>query len=140
MVLDAALIFTQHYKVRIKGKRSNPWNRVAPSPTHRCSRYWKGAFGSPSTKFGNFPLLYLYIYIFIYKHDLTLNNPQGLICYKICGLFNQLKSHFPSFVLSFFLFFFNTYISLLTCSWTCRCIYLFAYFYKKDILRGLYNR
>ena len=33
MVLDAALLNTQHYKVRIKGKWSNPGNGEAPSPT-----------------------------------------------------------------------------------------------------------
>ena len=38
MVLDTALLNTQHYKVRIKGKG----NEVAPSLTPRCSCYWKG--------------------------------------------------------------------------------------------------
>ena len=33
MVLDATLLNTQYYKVRIKGKWSNPGNRVVPSPT-----------------------------------------------------------------------------------------------------------
>ena len=37
--LDATLLNTQHYKVRIKGKWSNPGNKVAPSPTPRCSSY-----------------------------------------------------------------------------------------------------
>ena len=37
MVLDAALLTTQHYKVRVKW--SNPGNEVAPSPTTRCSSY-----------------------------------------------------------------------------------------------------
>ena len=35
MVLDAALLNTQHYEVRVKW--SNPGNGVTPSPTHRCS-------------------------------------------------------------------------------------------------------
>ena len=35
-------------------KWSNPGKGVAPSPTPRCGGYWKGAFGSPSTKFANF--------------------------------------------------------------------------------------
>ena len=39
MVLDAALLNTQHYKVRVKW--SNPGKGVAPSPTPRCSSYWK---------------------------------------------------------------------------------------------------
>ena len=33
MVLDAFLLNTQHYKVHIKGKWSNPRKGVAPSPT-----------------------------------------------------------------------------------------------------------
>ena len=39
MVLDAALLSTQHYEVRIKVKWSNLANGVAPAPTHRCSSY-----------------------------------------------------------------------------------------------------
>ena len=39
MVLDAALLNTQHYKVRIKCKVENRGNGVAPSPTPPCSRY-----------------------------------------------------------------------------------------------------
>ena len=37
MVLDAVLINTQHYKVRIKVKWKNTGNGVATSPTPRCS-------------------------------------------------------------------------------------------------------
>ena len=33
MVLDAALLSTQHYKIRVKGKCSSPGNGVAPSST-----------------------------------------------------------------------------------------------------------
>ena len=39
MVLDASLPNTQHYKVRIKSKWSNPRKGVAPSPTPRGSSY-----------------------------------------------------------------------------------------------------
>ena len=39
MVLDANLLNTQHYKVRIKVKWSNPGKGVVPSPTPRCSSY-----------------------------------------------------------------------------------------------------
>ena len=41
MVLDDSLLNTQQYKVRIKGKVGNPGKGVAPSPTPRCSSYWK---------------------------------------------------------------------------------------------------
>ena len=33
MVLDASLLSTQHYKVQIKGKWSNPGKGVVSSPT-----------------------------------------------------------------------------------------------------------
>ena len=42
-VLDAVLLSTQHYKVRIKVKWINLWNGVAPSPTPWCCSYWKGS-------------------------------------------------------------------------------------------------
>ena len=37
MVLDATLLNTQHYKIRIKW--SNPGKEVTPSPTPECSSY-----------------------------------------------------------------------------------------------------
>ena len=43
MVLDAYLLNTQHYKVRIKGKVEQSREGVAPSPTHWCSSYRKGS-------------------------------------------------------------------------------------------------
>ena len=42
---------------------SNPGKEVAPTPTPRCSSYWKGAFWSPSTTVANFTYLLTYIYI-----------------------------------------------------------------------------
>ena len=44
MVLDVSLLYTQHYKIRINGKWSNPGKDVAPSPTSQCCSYWKGTF------------------------------------------------------------------------------------------------
>ena len=41
MVLYTSLLNTQHYKVRIEDKVNNPGKGVAPSPTPRCSSYWK---------------------------------------------------------------------------------------------------
>ena len=43
MVLDASLLNTQHYKVRIKGKVEQSRKGVAPSPTPWCSSYRKGS-------------------------------------------------------------------------------------------------
>ena len=39
MVFNASLLNTQHYKVHIKGKWSNPVKGVMPSPTHQCNSY-----------------------------------------------------------------------------------------------------
>ena len=55
MVFDTSLLNTQQYKVHIKVKWSNPGKGVVPSPTPRCSRYWKG-----SLQVANFTF-YLYI-------------------------------------------------------------------------------
>ena len=43
MVLDASLLNTQHYKVRIKGKVEQSREGVAPTPTPWCSSYRKGS-------------------------------------------------------------------------------------------------
>ena len=43
MVLDASLLNTQHYKVRIKGKVEQSREGVAPSPTPWCSSYRIGS-------------------------------------------------------------------------------------------------
>ena len=43
MVLDASLLNTQHYKVRVRVKWSNLEKGVAPSPTPQCSSYQKGS-------------------------------------------------------------------------------------------------
>ena len=62
MVLDAALLNTQHYKVKIKGKlgQSREWSSA---PLHLgVVAIEKWAFVSPLTKVAN--LLYIYIYIY----------------------------------------------------------------------------
>ena len=41
MILDAALLNTQYYKVRIKGKVEQSGKGVELSPTPRCSSYLK---------------------------------------------------------------------------------------------------
>ena len=43
MVLDASLLHTQHYKVRIKVKWSNPGKGVAPFLAPWCNSYRKGS-------------------------------------------------------------------------------------------------
>ena len=54
MVLDAYLLNTQHYKVRIKGKVGQSWERSIGPPLHfGVVAIEKGAFGSPSTTVAN---------------------------------------------------------------------------------------
>ena len=55
MVLDAAFLSPQHYKVRIKGKVAQSWEWSKCPPLHLgVVAIEKGAFGSPSTKVTNF--------------------------------------------------------------------------------------
>ena len=59
MVLDASLLNTQHYKVRIKGKVEQSREGVAPSPSYR-----KGSL-RVTLDYGR--QLYFYFYLFIYN-------------------------------------------------------------------------
>ena len=55
MVLDATLLNTQHYKVRIKGKVEKSRERSSALPIHLgVIAIEKGGFGSPSTRVTNF--------------------------------------------------------------------------------------
>ena len=54
MVLDASLLNTQHYKVRIKGKVEQSRDRSNALPYLGVVAFEKGAFGSPSTTVANF--------------------------------------------------------------------------------------
>ena len=58
MVFDAALLNTQYYKVRIKGKveQSRKWSSALPQHLGVVA-IEKGAFGSPLTKVANFTYL-----------------------------------------------------------------------------------
>ena len=66
MVLDASLLNTQHYKVRIKGKVEQSREGVAPSPTPWCSSYRKGNLRVTLDYGRQLYFTYLYIYIYIY--------------------------------------------------------------------------
>ena len=58
MVLDATLLSTQHYKVRIKGRVEQSWELSNALRLHLgIVAIEKGTFGSPSTKVANFTLL-----------------------------------------------------------------------------------
>ena len=71
MVLDASLLNTQHYKVRIKGKVEQSREGVAPSSTPWCSSYRKGSL-RVTLDYGRQLYFYIcirqcvYIYIYIY--------------------------------------------------------------------------
>ena len=43
MVLDASLLNTQHYKIQIKGKVEQFWERSSALPTPWCGSYQKGS-------------------------------------------------------------------------------------------------
>ena len=59
IVLDASLLNTQHYKVRIKRKVEQSRKRTSALPLHLgVVAIEKGAFGSPSTMVANFTLLH----------------------------------------------------------------------------------
>ena len=57
MVLDATLLNTQHYKLRIKGKMEHPGKVVVPPLHLGVVAIERGAFVSPSTKSRLFYLL-----------------------------------------------------------------------------------
>ena len=54
MVLDAALLNTQHYKVRMKGKVVQSRERSSAPLHFGVVAIEKGTLGSPSTKVANF--------------------------------------------------------------------------------------
>ena len=61
MVLDAALLNTQHYKVRIKGKLEQSWGLEWRPPLHLgVLAIEKGAFVSPATEVANITYVTLY--------------------------------------------------------------------------------
>ena len=58
MVLDATLLYTQHFKVRIKGKVEQSMEKSSALPyISVLVAIEKGAFGSPSTTVANFTIL-----------------------------------------------------------------------------------
>ena len=57
MVLDTALLNTQHYKVKIKGKVKQSMERSSILPyTSGIVAFEKGAFESPSTQVAHFTI------------------------------------------------------------------------------------
>ena len=74
MVLDASLLNTQHYKVRIKGKVEQSREGVAPSLHIGVVAIEKGAFGLPSTMVANFTYLYIFdVVLFFLAHSVWMD-------------------------------------------------------------------
>ena len=68
IILDAALLNTQHNKIRIKSKVEQSWEWNS-APTTQCSSYWKGTLQVTLDYRHQLYLLtkILIIYIYIYK-------------------------------------------------------------------------
>ena len=82
MVLDASMLNTQHYKVCIKGKQSNPGKVLVPSSTPIVEGIEKGAFGSSLTTVGQ--------HIYIYTHTHTHTRFHQNICREKSFILKQL--------------------------------------------------
>ena len=81
MVLDASLLNTQHYKVRIKGKVEQSREGVAPSPIPWCSSYRKGSL-RVTLDYGR--QLYFLLYIFP-KAPILEPQHQIVLCHLSWG-------------------------------------------------------
>ena len=68
MVLDAALLNAQHYKVRIKGKKKREKRRKKKEKREAAFPFEKRAFGSPSTKVANFTFIITVAHLNVYIH------------------------------------------------------------------------
>ena len=80
MVLDASLLNTQYYKVRIKGKVEQSREGVAPSPTHWCSSYRKGSL-RVTLDYGR--QLYFFFFTYYIKCILLYSHSLGLVLWHI---------------------------------------------------------
>ena len=70
MVLNATLLNTQYYKVRIKGKWSNPGKGITSNPKNLSSSCWKEGL-RVALDYG--PHLTYCLYIYIYEYWLRNN-------------------------------------------------------------------
>ena len=103
MVLDATLLSTQHYKVRIKGKVEQSREKSSTFPSIRCSIYLKGALGLPSTKVTNLLLTIMTTCSIFHCILLPFLNSSIIICFL---LYDIQQSYLT--VLKFQVFIFNT--------------------------------
>ena len=97
MVLDASLLNTQHYKVRIKGKVEQSREGVAPSPTPWCSCYRKGSL-RVTLDYGR-QLYFLFLFnnnpLFVHSYIVSNNNNNNNLSYsRIIKFQSPTKSEF----------------------------------------------
>ena len=87
MVLDTSLLNTQPYVSRVKW--SNQGKGVAPSPTPRCSSYWKGrlwvTFDYDHLLFLGIPLLYFKQLYGSYIRFLLIMKTDPLVEWIVCS-------------------------------------------------------
>ena len=95
VILDASWFNTQHKKVWIKGKWSNPQKEVAPSPTPAVA-IEKGAFGSSSTTVGQHTHTHTHTHIHICWINKCRFLPQKELCICIQRISNISSSIFSS--------------------------------------------
>ena len=111
MVLDASLLNTQRYKVRIKGKLEQS--------REKSSAIEKGAFWSPSTTVANFTYLYLEEKLYFLEHDEY--NPSNKRR-ELISNYGHVDNFLQSFTTSQILY-------LSSFIWTVLMIYIYTYIY-----------
>ena len=89
MVLDASLLNIQDYKVRIKGKWSDPEKKVAAFPIPKCSSYRKGNLRGFIIK--GFRTT-LFIFIIISTTFRLIYLPAFFRCLSNSGTFTELQT------------------------------------------------
>ena len=130
MVLDASLLNTQHYKVRIMGKVKNPGKGVAPSPTLWCSSYRKGSLWV--TLDNGRQLYFIFIGYAPWSHCRVMRNSVAIVTRGITPPF-RLSSHMALKVsknchrIFFYISFLQENIQIRT-KWCVYCLMLVKYF------------
>ena len=141
MVLDASLLNTQHYKVHIKGKWSNPGKGVVPSLTPRYSDFWKGSLWI--CLWPTYWLLYIYVCVCVcvcmYVYVCTCIYVCAYLFIYVCAYVRVCMCVFLSLSLSLSIYIYiyicmcvsnsfigcnsiNRYMCMRECIYVCVCI------------------
>ena len=108
MLLDASLLNSQYYKVRIKGKWAIPGKGIASSLTQRSSSYCKGKFGGKTwLEIANLCLVILRLFqisMFFFNDNITYSlkdfphlQASSIVvvtCLKTFSIMNSKSLHF----------------------------------------------